>query len=177
MVRRLAILPTIAAATFATAAAGFAAAPPDLNEQDREFVTALHQGNLAEIQAGKVAERQAHSEEVREMGETLIRDHRKLDGKVKQVAGAVGVSLPGGPGAKQQAELERISAKSGAEFDRAWVEAEIAEHRQDLAAGAKQLSEGSSEQVKQLARDAEPIVREHLEDLEEIRSDEEDQSD
>lgn len=176
MVRRLVILPTIAAATFATAAAGFAAAPPDVNDQDRGFLTALHQGNLAEIQAGKVAERQAHSEEVREMGEALIHDHRMLDEKVKQVAGDVGVGLPGAPGAAQQAELERISAKSGAEFDRAWVEAEIVEHREDLAAGAKELSEGSSEEVKRLARDAEPIVREHLEELEEIRSGEEGQS-
>ncbi|MFC0866307.1 DUF4142 domain-containing protein [Sphaerimonospora cavernae] len=170
MVRRLIILPAIAAATFSTAAAGFAAAPPNVNEQDRGFLTALHEGNLAEIQAGKAAKRQASHEEVREVGKMLVYDHKKLDKEVTQVAGDLGVDLPSSPSAKQQAELEQITAKSGTEFDRAWLEAEVAEHRADLAAGAKQLSEGSSEEVKQLARDAEPVVQEHLDELEEVQN-------
>lgn len=166
--RRLIVLPAIAAATLT--ATGVATLP-NVNEQDRAFLTAMHQGNLAEIQAGRAAEQQAQTKKVQRMGSMLVQDHKKLDKEVQKVARQVRVALPGSPSKQQQAELQRITAKRGAEFDRAWVEMQIAAHRKDLAAGRKELSDGSSEKVKQLFRNARPIIKAHLNNLERIQGD------
>jgi putative membrane protein len=50
------------------------------------------------------------------------------------------------------------------------VAAEITDHKDDLAAIAKEQTDGSSDKVKQLARDAKPVVESHLKLLEHIRN-------
>ncbi|GII59786.1 hypothetical protein Pth03_81750 [Planotetraspora thailandica] len=146
------------------------AAAPDVNEQDQAFLAALHQGNLAEIESGKVAEKQGSIEGVRQAGKTLVDEHNKLDAEVRRVAGEVGVTLPDSPSDEQQAQLQRISDKKGAEFDDAWVTAEIADHRDDLKAIADQQAKGSSAPVKKLATDAKPVVESHLNMLEKLHA-------
>jgi putative membrane protein len=149
---------------------GLAAAQPALNEQDRTFLIQAHRANLTEIEAGKTAQNKASDQTVRDLGERLIADHTKLDADVRKVAETAGVQLPSRPSPKQRAVLERVSGLSGAAFDREWVASQIAGHRQTLANGAKELRDGSSAEVKQLATDAKPIVQEHLDMLENARS-------
>jgi putative membrane protein len=156
----------VVAATLAVGTAGVAA-QPDLNEQDRTFLVRAHQGNLTEIQAGKLAEAKATVPEIRDIAAKLINDHTKMDENVTRVAEAAGVELPQAPSAEQQALLKDLAIQSSVGFNRSWLAAQIAAHRQSLANGAKEVAEGSSDEVKQLARDAKPIVQTHLRMLEE----------
>ncbi|ETK34797.1 DUF4142 domain-containing protein, partial [Microbispora sp. ATCC PTA-5024] len=171
MLRRLIVLLAVLAGMSAggTAVQAAAAPTPTVREQDRTFLTEAHQGNLSEIQAGRAAQEQATSQAVKDAGERFVRDHTALDRQVTEVAGKLGVTLPDEPTAEQKAALEKVKANSGAAFDRAWVEQEVGDHRADLAAGRKQQSEGSSEQVKQLAQDAGPVIKGHLDLLESIK--------
>ncbi|GAA4593175.1 hypothetical protein GCM10023194_56820 [Planotetraspora phitsanulokensis] len=169
MLTRLIALVAIMSVALVGSASTHAATTPDVNEQDRTFLLEAHQGNLAEIKAGQLAQKQATTEAVRGMGARLIRDHEALDDEVRRVADKVGVTLPDEPSNEQQAALEQVSDKKGAEFDRAWTASQITGHRKTLAAVATELSNGSSEQVKQLARDAKPVVQEHLDLLESIQ--------
>ncbi|WP_433512333.1 DUF4142 domain-containing protein [Nonomuraea sp. CA-143628] len=151
----------LAIAVIPPAAAGVRT-PLDVNEQDRTFLRQAHQGNLAEIQAGQAAQDMGASEAVRKLGAKLVSDHTKMDDDVSRVAKQVGVDLPDKPSAVQRRQLGELAAKSGEAFDRAWLAAQIAGHRQSLANGAKELRKGSSPEVKQLATDAKPIVQTHL---------------
>ncbi|GAA4568626.1 DUF4142 domain-containing protein [Planotetraspora kaengkrachanensis] len=169
MLTRLIALIAIMSGTLVGSTSTYAAATPEVNEQDRTFLLAAHQGNLAEIKAGQVAQKQATTEAVRDMGARLIRDHKALDDDGGRVADQVGVALPDEPSDEQQVALEQVSGKKGAEFDRAWVASQITGHRKTLTAVATELSNGSSEQVKRLARDAKPVVQEHLDLLESIQ--------
>ncbi|MCA2225483.1 DUF4142 domain-containing protein [Nonomuraea aurantiaca] len=166
-----AIIPIIfalAIAVMPTAAAG-ALTRLDLNEQDRTFLRQAHQGNLAEIQAGQAAQDKGASHAVRELGAKLISDHTKMDDDVSRVAKQAGVDLPTQPSAAQRRQLGEVAGKSGEAFDRAWLAAQIAGHRQSLANGAKELRKGSSPEVKKLATDAKPIVQMHLDLLQEAK--------
>ncbi|MBP2708216.1 DUF4142 domain-containing protein [Microbispora sp. RL4-1S] len=177
MVRRLFVLLALMAATpvaggavaLAASAAESPSASPVLNEQDRTFLVDAHQGNLAEIQAGRLAEKQGTTQAIRDAGTTLVRDHGKLDKDVMRVADKLGVALPDKPTKKQQAQLDAFAAKAGTAFDKKWVSAEIADHRGDLAAGKQEVSDGSSQQVKELAKGAKPVVQRHLEILKSIK--------
>ncbi|MEV0969426.1 DUF4142 domain-containing protein [Microtetraspora glauca] len=133
-----------------------------MSEQDRTFLIEAHQGNLAEIRAGRLAESKATTASLRQLGTRLIKDHTKLDTKVRQVAKEVGVQLPREPTKQQQSSLKQVSGLSGTNFNRAWVHMQQIAHRQTLAAVNKELSSGSSEPVKRVAQQAKPIIKEHL---------------
>ncbi|GIG37945.1 DUF4142 domain-containing protein [Cellulomonas pakistanensis] len=160
---RRATLALVATTAALGLAAGSAAAQP--NEQDRTWLVAAHQSNLAEIAAGQAALQKATTEDVRMHGQMLIDDHTALDAALTPVAQQLGVELPAEPTPEQQATLAEVSAQSGEAFDRAWVEAQIAGHRATLAAGEQELAQGSEQTVKDLAAAAAPVVQKHLDGL------------
>lgn len=155
-----------AGAVIAFSAMGMAPAMAQpVSEQDRTFLITAHQGNLAEIAAGRTAQEKGQAGVVRSIGALLVTDHTRLDAAVQDTARKLGVSLPAQPTPEQQAMQARLAALSGPAFDRAWVAAMIEGHRMALAAGEQELRSGGSPQVKQLAESAAPVIQGHLERL------------
>ncbi|WP_182905133.1 DUF4142 domain-containing protein [Microbispora sp. H13382] len=169
MLRWLIVLVAAMAAALSGVTAGYAA-PPGVSDKDKAFLVAAHQDNLTEIQGGQTAERQAAKQSVKDAGRKFVEDHTSLDAQLKRVAEKLNVDLPSQPSEKQQAELRQLAAKSGAAFDRAWIDAQVRDHRKTLLALDEQVSSGTSEEVKNLARAAKPVVQEHLNLVETIQS-------
>ncbi|MEU4832151.1 DUF4142 domain-containing protein [Streptosporangium sp. NPDC023615] len=149
-----------------------AGSPQAANRQDRDFLVKAHQSNLSEIEAGKAAQQKTadapgrpNAATVRELGEIFIADHTKLDATVRQVAGRLGVELPPAPAPAQREQLDKVAALNGAEFDKAWITAELAGHRATLAAVDKEIESGASPEVKQIAVTAKPVVQKHIDML------------
>ena len=167
--RRLALI-GVAGAGLALTAVGVAGASTSTvapNAQDRAFLVAAHQSNLAEIAAGQSAQQKATTQVVKEHGQIFIRDHTRLDATVKQVASQLGVELPNAPSEAQRASLAAVNAKSGSAYDAAWLTQQLASHRASLAAGTKELAQGSDATVKGVASASAPVVKMHLAMLEE----------
>ncbi|WP_214413032.1 DUF4142 domain-containing protein [Sphaerisporangium fuscum] len=139
-----------------------AAARLDASERDRTFLIQAHQDDLGGIAAGKLARDRGQDPDVRSIGSTMVADHSELDTVVKSTANALGVSLPSEPSAEQKAGRDRLNGLSGTTFDRAWVEAMIQDHHTALELGAREVQQGSSKQVKDLARSSAPVIRNHL---------------
>ncbi|MGC5010484.1 DUF4142 domain-containing protein [Streptosporangium sp. DT93] len=143
--------------------------PQAANRQDRDFLVKAHQSNLSEIEAGKAAQQKTadpsgrpNATTVRELGEMFIADHTKLDATVRQVAARLRVELPPAPAPAQREQLDKVAALNGAEFDKAWITAELAGHRATLAAVDKEIASGASPEVKQIAVTARPVVQKHI---------------
>ncbi|MEU4538094.1 DUF4142 domain-containing protein [Streptosporangium sp. NPDC023825] len=169
MVRMMLILLTIVVAAMAgTAGAAVPPAPEPVSRQDWEFLVKAHQGSLAEIEAGLAVRRKAQSQDgkvgraVRELGEQLIVDHMRLDRLIRQVADEMGVKLPDEPSAAQRKQLEEVMALGGAEFDRAWIDMEIASHRNGVILVRQQVENSSDPRMRKLAFAVEQVVRTHL---------------
>ncbi|NUW42054.1 DUF4142 domain-containing protein [Nonomuraea rhodomycinica] len=137
----------------------------EVSKQDRKFLRLAHQGNLAEIIAGEVARVKGADDAVRSIAAELVTDHTRLDKAVKDAADRLDVSLPDRPAKKDRAAHRRISRLHGHAFDRAWLAAMIAGHRQALQLGEQELRDGSSPAVKELAQAAAPVIRKHLDQL------------
>ncbi|MER5320103.1 DUF4142 domain-containing protein [Streptosporangium roseum] len=161
MIRRIIVLLAVAAVTL-SGTAGAVAAQPDLNEQDKKFLVQLHRVDLTEIQAGNLAQQRSTDRSISDLGKMLVDDHTKLDESVRQVAQKAEVPLPDNPNADQREQLAELSRLTGQVFDNVWLAAMITGHRQTLDRLDQELSEGSSPEVKKLAEDARPVVREHL---------------
>jgi putative membrane protein len=165
-IRRAAAVAGVAALLLLPATAA-AAAPSD---QDRAYLVAAHQSNLAEIATGKLAQQKAASDAVKDLGERWVADHTKLDTAVTQTAEALGVDLPDAPNAEQQALAARYEAASGSAFDKLWIPTQMDAHMKAMQAGQKEIADGSDAQAKKTAQDAAPVVASHHELLEDAAS-------
>jgi putative membrane protein len=147
---------------------GLLAAPAgaqEPNEQDSDWLVNAHTSNLAEIAAGQAAQQSATSDRVRQLGQMFIEMHTQLDTELTAVAEELGVELPAEPTAEQQAQLAQVAANTGEAFDSAWIAQQIGSHQRSQAAGQEELEEGSDERVLTLARNAAPVIAQHLEEL------------
>ncbi len=142
------------------AAPAFAAGP---STQDTSFVRAAHQGNLAEIAAGKDAANHATTACVRQVAAKFVTDHTKLDSDVRALARKLNVSLPSGPSAAQRRSLAAVQRKAGTSgYDAAWLKLQSAAHTETLAMIDREISSGSSSAAVAAAKATRPVVKMHL---------------
>ena len=132
------------------------------NAQDRTWVTKTHQGNLAEIAAGKLAERRGADKAVRSMGGTLISDHKGSDTQLRRTASKLGLSMPLGPDAEQRAVGDRLAHESGKKFDRDFIKSMTAAHKTAIAQTTTEINQGDDAAVRTLADKAMPVLKKHL---------------
>lgn len=141
------------------------AAPPKTASQDDTWLVGAHQTNLAEIMSGKLAEKSGHSGAVRNAGHMLASDHQKLDAKLKPVAKQLGVKLPDEPNLQQRNEMKHLKTLSGMQFDTIWTRDESDGHVKAIEETEGEIEHGSNPQVKQLAQSALPVLKKHLQVL------------
>jgi putative membrane protein len=137
------------------------AATTELNAQDKAYLQAAHQSNLAEIAAGKLAQSNGSSQQVKDLGAMMVTDHTNLDAALSKVATAAMVSLPAAPNAEQQAMQAKLASASAGEFDAMYVSAQIAGHAQAMQLGAMEAAGGADAAVKRAAAAAAPVVVRH----------------
>ncbi|MEV4091656.1 DUF4142 domain-containing protein [Streptosporangium saharense] len=164
MMRRIIVLLATVAVVLGGGATGVLA-QPSLNEQDKTFLAQAHRSNLAEIESAGLAQKKSSDQAVKTIARRLAADHLKLDAVVKRAAQQAGVTLPEQPAPKQRATLDKLSKLNGAAFNKAWIRAQIAGHRQTIAVINTELQDGSSVAIKKIATEAKPIVQGHLDML------------
>jgi putative membrane protein len=129
---------------------------------DQRFAMDAAQGGMAEVQFGNLAKDKASSDAVKTFGQKMIDDHSKANDQLKSIASQQGISLPTGIGAKNQAELDRLSKLSGKEFDQAYMKLMLSDHRKDIAEFHKEANNGKDSSLKQFASNTLPTLEEHL---------------
>ncbi|ADL48074.1 DUF4142 domain-containing protein [Micromonospora aurantiaca] len=162
-IKRLGLLAALVVVGLAPAAAAQAAAQP--STQDTQYLQAVHQVNLFEITAGNLAQQKGQNQQVKDLGKMFVTDHTQLDQTVQSTAQQLNVQLPADPTADQQKVLDKLNNLSGAEFDKAWVTAQLAGHVQAIQATQTEISQGSEQSVVQIAQDALPVLQAHYDAL------------
>jgi len=133
-----------------------------LSAGDNKFVREAAAGGAAEVELGKIAEEKASNEKVKEFGRRMVTDHSKAGDELKALATKKGVTVPTGPDAKSKAMAGKLSAMSGAAFDRAYMKDMVSDHEKDVAEFRKEANNGSDPDLKQWAATTLPTLEEHL---------------
>ncbi len=153
--------PTVAApATPATNAP--AAAAPAVSAADKHFLRAASQGGLFEIAVGNYAAQNASASAVKDLGTHTAMDHTAINQKVGAWAASQDVKLSDKPNAKTQAKIDKLTALTGADFDKAYVAALIKAHNADIAAFQQEIASTSNPDLKALLTDTLPTLQGHL---------------
>jgi putative membrane protein len=136
---------------------------------DPQIAAIVVAANQVDIDAAKVAKSKAKSADVKEFANTMIRDHeasnkqakalvKKL--KVKPEESETSKSLKAG-GKENVAKLKKLK---GAEFDKAYVEHEVAYHEKVLdAVNNTLIPNAQNPELKSLLEKTAPVLQAHLE--------------
>ncbi|MEV4839924.1 DUF4142 domain-containing protein [Nonomuraea sp. NPDC049486] len=148
-----------------TAASPGTASPVQPSDQDRIWLREIHQGNMAETQAGDLAQHKSTSEAVQRLGTMLVEDHTKLDQEVVKTAEQLGVSLPKNTSGEQKKVIAGLRDASRADFNQEFLIAMRKAHEKAVTATQAEIQSGTSPQVKQLAEKALPALEMHLDEI------------
>lgn len=136
--------------------------------QDKAFVRSALEGSMAEVQMGQLAAQKGSSDDVKQFGQKMVNDHTQLGNQMKQAAQQMNVQPPKGLSKKDKAEVAKLQALSGAQFDNAYIEAMMKDHKKDLSDFQQEAQSTQNPALKQLAQQDAQIIDQHLQQIQQI---------
>lgn len=148
-----------------------AAQNADRMATDSNFVTKAAQGGAAEVELGKLAQSRGSSDKVKQFGQRMVDDHSKAGAELAGIASQKGVTVPSDLTSTDQATKDRLSGLNGRDFDLAYMQDMVKDHKQDVSEFQKEASSGKDPDVKAFAAKTLPTLREHLKMAEQTLAD------
>jgi len=139
----------------------------DTKSADKSFIKDATEGSQAEINFAKLALAKSKDPNVRKFAERMITDHSKLIAEMRPFTLKYDVKASGEP-ILDHAKYEELKMKSGTDFDRAYVEAMVKDHNDDLNDFIKEENSTSDPQLKATVEKGEKVIREHTEMIDNI---------
>jgi putative membrane protein len=130
---------------------------------EKAFITKAADGGMTEVELGQLAAKKGGSDEVKNFGSKMVKDHGKINDDLKQVAGKMNVEVPAKISAKHHALIQKMSGMSGADFDKAYVKEMVEDHEMDIAEFEKAQKEVKNEDLKEFIDDSLTVMKDHLE--------------
>jgi putative membrane protein len=137
-----------------------------LAKADQSFLNEAIEGDLAEINAGKLAQQKGQSQDVKQFGQMLEQDHSQHLQKAKENAQQMGFTPPSEPNAKQKKTYDQLSKLSGAQFDRQFAKDMVADHKQAISKYEKESK--SKGPLADFAQQTVPTLQKHLQTAESL---------
>lgn len=137
---------------------------------DNAFMTEAARGAIAEVELGRLAATKAANGEVKRFANMMVKDHSAANAELKDLASKKGVTLPAQMDPANQAKVEELRGKVGAEFDRSYIEAMVDAHEKDVAEFERQSVSASDPDVKAFAAKTLPVLKKHLESVKAIHA-------
>jgi putative membrane protein len=129
---------------------------------DQTFVTKAARAGMEEVELGKLAVEKASSDEVKKFAQRMVDDHSKAGEELKTLAQNKHLTLPAATDAHENLTYGRLSKLSGTAFDRAYMQAMAAGHRQALNDFRMETKMGQDADVKGWAAKTLPMIEEHV---------------
>jgi len=137
---------------------------------DDEIVSVVATANIAEMNAGKLAQSNAYKEKVRRFAELMVADHRKMDAEMGKLA----VKLKLNPTPSSLSKTLKADAEEGMEnlkiapkgpiFDKEYMAGQVAMHQQVLETFDDELiPNAKNSELKNMLEKARRKIESHLE--------------
>jgi putative membrane protein len=136
---------------------------------DARFAVEAANGGMAEVELGKLAQERAYNLKVKDFGAMMIKDHSMANRELKELAKSKKITLPNAINADEQKLKAELAGKSGADFDKAYVEAMVKDHQEDIAAFEEARKKVKYPEMTALIDRALPMLKMHLEAIEGIQ--------
>jgi len=167
--RRASII--VASALFIAAGSAVAQAP-----NDAQIAHIVVTANQVDIDAGKLAESKSTNADVKAFGQRMVTDHTGVNKSATELVTKLKVTPEDNPTSQAlkkggEENLAKLKGLSGAAFDKAYVDHEVAYHQQVLDAVDKTLiPNAKNEELKALIVKVRPAFVAHLDHAKMLQS-------
>nr|WP_294895748.1 DUF4142 domain-containing protein [uncultured Pedobacter sp.] len=134
-----------------------------------DFLTEAASGGMMEVELGKLALVKSQNAKVKDFGAMMVKDHSKANDELIQLAMSKNVSLPDAPFPKHQDKINDLKEKSGADFDKAYVDMMVSDHKEDIDAFKDASEDAKDADVKAFAAKTLPVLQGHLQSIQQIK--------
>ena len=133
-----------------------------LSAADKEFMTKAAIGGMAEVSMGQMASTQGTDAGVKAFGNRMVTDHSKANDELKALATTKGMALPTDVDAEHKNVADKMSKKSGKDFDKAYMDDMVEDHEKDVAEFQKASTSAADADLKAWAAKTLPTLQDHL---------------
>jgi len=129
------------------------------------FVDTAASSDMYEIAAGKLAEQQGKSSDVKAFAAMMVKDHTKSSADLKAAVAKAGNGLmvPSAMQPPQQQQLDELK-KAGGNFDMIYAQQQVGAHQAALMLLTDQANSGTVPELKDFAIKTKPVVQHHLDE-------------
>jgi putative membrane protein len=138
-------------------------------KRDADYAMEAASGGMMEVELGRLAMTNAASNEVKEFGNGMVTDHSKANEELKSLAVSKNITLPTAPNSDMQRKIDELSQKKGADFDKAYIDLMVDDHKDDIDLFQKEADKGNDADIKSWASGKIPTLQHHLHMAEEIQ--------
>jgi putative membrane protein len=131
-------------------------------DDDTEFAVEAADGGMLEVQLGQLALTKASSPKVKEFAQSIIDDHSKANEELKSLAQTKNITLPSTISEEKQKDYDKLAEKSGEEFDKAYSDFMVKDHKDDVDKFKKAAEKCEDADIKSWAADKVPVLENHL---------------
>jgi putative membrane protein len=135
---------------------------------DAQIAAIVVTANQVDIDAGQVAEKMGHSSDVKKFGAQMVKDHTGVNKSAVELVTRLKVTPEDNPTAMSLKKggmdnVANLKMMKGKDFDKAYIDHEVAYHEQVLEAMDKTLIPGAkNEELKALLVKVRPAFAGHL---------------
>jgi putative membrane protein len=170
----LEIAMTLFRLAFAFIVLAFVASHPDaqekLSKDDMQTLSRMARADMAEIEAGKLAQQKASNPEVKKYGEHMVQEHTKMLQEGTQLAQKKGVQPPKDTDKKHKSAMKKLQGLSGEEFDRQYISQMVKDHDEVMKLAQKTAKDTKDPDLKAHVEKGSPHVKEHLDQARKIQA-------
>ena len=137
---------------------------------DRKFVMEAARGGLAEVELGKLAAEKGSADAVKQFGKRMADDHAKAAAELKDFADKKGMTLPADLDPKHRQLRDRLAKLTGADFDRAYANEMVKDHKKDVADFKREAKGAKDPDLKAWAGKTLPTLEDHLKAAQDVQA-------
>ena len=133
-----------------------------LSDSEKQLLQKISDANKAEIEMGQLAQSNASSPKVKDLGQKLVDDHTQNSQQLQQLAQQKGVQLDDQEKPDEQAMKSKLEKTKGAQFDKAFMQHEKDDHAKLLSQLKGQQDQIQDPDLKSFVSQTIDAVQQHL---------------
>ncbi len=131
-------------------------------KQDSMFAVAAADGGMLEVALGKLAVKKATNASVKKFAAQMVTDHSKANMELKTLASEKHLVIPASMSDKCQKVLSDLEAKTGSDFNKAYADQMVKDHKDTIDLFQKEAKDGNDAGVTAWAKNTLPTLEHYL---------------
>jgi putative membrane protein len=155
-----------------TTAGAVGAVSAEMTSTTKGFVTAAATSDMYEVEAGKIAEKRAQSDDVKSFAAQMVKAHTGTTKKLKGIIASnnIAVTPPAHLDNRRQGMIDDLRGAKAADFDHRYLVQQEAAHKEAQILMRGYAKDGDNAPIKSFASDTLPAVQDHLKMVQDLEA-------